>query len=196
MTMLRTLRLAACALAVLGASVSCKKDEPKPSATKAGPATAPKPPEKKLPWYAGDWSGTYKAEVFRLEMTAAEGAVKDWEKDDGSALAGEGSLKLSIAEDRSVSGEATGALGDLVAAGEIDEETLRVRLSPKSPATAEQVGRATLIAKRKGEQLEGKVRTSTGDALKVRVAQVTLTKAEAEPATAKAAPATAAEKKN
>jgi hypothetical protein len=169
---------------------ACKKDDPKPSKALAVPTTAPKPPEKKLPWYAGAWSGTYKAEAVRLEMTAAEGAVKEWEEDDGTALAGEGSLKLAIAEDRTVSGHATGALGDLVAAGEMDGDTLRVRLSPKSPATAEQVGRAIFIAKRKDEKLEGKLHASSGNALKVRIAQVTLSKVEAAQASPPSAPET------
>jgi hypothetical protein len=52
------------------------------------------------------------------------------------------------------------------------------------------VGRATLIAKRKGGQLEGKVHASSGDALKVRIAQVTLTKAEGTSAAPAPAPET------
>lgn len=164
---------------LLGAAVfavGCKKDAPKQEPARPVPVAVAEPAPKPLPWYAGHWTGTYQASLFKIEMTEAEGAVKEWAKDDPSSFTGTGTLELSVSEDHRVSGKADGPLGSLVANGEVDEETLRVSLQPTAPVPADQVTSATLIATRKGDAFEGQLRASTGNSLKARVATVTLAK--------------------
>jgi len=157
--------------------VTCKKDEPKPVAHTDKPPTAgPKAPVRERPWYQGEWSGAYTAKPFRVEMSAKDGAVKEWGEDDGQAFAGQGQLRLLVDQSGNVTGKATGPLGSLVANGEVDGETLRVGLRPDQAITADQIGSGTLLLNRKGDQLEGKLRASTGNSLKLRVASLTLTK--------------------
>jgi hypothetical protein len=166
------------AVVFMGAAVGaegCKKDASKPAAERPAVAAA-QPAPQPTPWYVGEWTGTYRASLFRIEMSDAEGAVKEWAQDDPSSLTGSGSLRLGISEDHRVSGDAKGPLGKLMASGEVDGDTLRVSLKPAAPAPAEQVSSATLLAARKGDSFEGQLRASTGDSLKVRVATVSLTK--------------------
>jgi hypothetical protein len=158
------------------ATASCSKEPPKPAAERPATAAAATPAPKATPWYVGEWTGTYQASVFKIDMTEAQGAVKEWAKDDPDALSGSGTLTLSVAEDRRVSGKAGGPLGELVASGEVDGETLRVALKPAEAAPADRVTSATLIATRRGDGFEGQLRASTGNSLKVRVATLSLTK--------------------
>jgi hypothetical protein len=163
------------AVAVAGAP-GCKKDAPKEQPARPAAPAAAQPAPKPTPWYVGEWSGTYQASLFKIEMTDAEGAVKEWSKDDPSTFTGSGTLKLRVTEDHKVSGDLDGPLGNLAASGEVDGETLRVSLEPAAPAAADQVSHATLIATRRAGAFEGQLRASTGNSLKVRVAAVTLAK--------------------
>lgn len=177
---MRGLARSSVALVVLAGAVAfatgCSKDAPKEHPPRPAAAAPARPAPKPTPWYVGDWNGTYQASIFKIEMTDAEGAVKEWSKDDPAAFTGPGTLKLSVTEDHQVSGKLDGPLGNLVARGEVDGETLRVSLEPAAPAPADQVSHATLIATRKGEAFEGQLRASTGNSLKVRVGAVTLAK--------------------
>lgn len=155
---------------------ACNTDEPKPAVTAAKAPAPTKQPERPLPWYQGDWSGTYAAKPFQVQMSAEDGAVKEWGKDDATSFSGEGQLTLSIDASGTVNGTAKGPLGDLLASGEVDGETLRVGLRPAEPTSADQIGAGTVIANRKGDRLEGELRASTGDSLKLRVASLTLSK--------------------
>jgi hypothetical protein len=163
--------------ATVALTTGCKKEAPKPAPERpAAAAAAESAPTKAAPWYVGDWNGTYQASIFKIEMTEAQGAVKEWAKDDPSSLTGSGSLTLAISEDRQVSGKADGPLGSLVASGEVDGETLRVSLRPAAPVATDKVSSATFIATHKGEGFEGQLRASTGNSLKVRVATLSLSK--------------------
>jgi len=177
---MRGLARSSVALVALAGAVAvatgCKKDAPREQPVRPAAAAASQPASKPTPWYVGEWTGTYQASRFKIEMTDAEGAPKEWSKDDPRAFTGSGTLKLSVTEDHQVSGKLDGPLGNLVATGEVDGETLRVSLEPAAPAPAEQVSHATLIATRKAEAFEGQLRASTGNSLKVRVAAVVLTK--------------------
>jgi hypothetical protein len=168
--------LAAACLTTGALALACDKDEPKPAERPKAAPTVPKAPKKELPWYQGQWSGPFTARLFRVEMSAKEGAIKEWEEDDGAAFAGEGHLQLSVDASGNVSGKASGPLGSLLASGEVDGETLRVGLRPHEPASADQIGTGTVILDRKDDKLEGTLRASTGDSRKLRVASLTLSK--------------------
>jgi len=157
-------------------ALACEKDKPQPAAQSTKPPLPKAPKKKELPWYQGEWSGPFTAKPFRVEMSAKEGAIKEWEEDDGTAFAGEGQLQLSVDANGNVSGKASGPLGYLLASGEVDGETLRVGLRSERPASADQIGTGTLIVDRKGDQLEGTLRASTGDSRKLRIASLTLSK--------------------
>jgi hypothetical protein len=166
------------ALVVVAGAVAvaagCKKDAPQEQVARTALPPAAEAAPKPAPWYVGDWTGTYQASLFKIELTGAEGAVQEWSKDDPSAFTGSGTLKLVVTEDHRVTGSVDGPLGKLVASGEVDGETLRVSLGPAAPVPTDQVSHATLVATRKGDAFEGRLRASTGNSLKVRVAAVTL----------------------
>ena len=147
----------------------------KKAASTASVSAAPAKP--KPPWYVGTWQGKYETQHFLIEMTKKQGAVKNWASDEGEEGAGKGTLSLTISKEKSVQGKASGALGDLEVVGELDEDTLRLRLRPKTPTEASFAG--VIIAKRKGEAFEGTIQASSGDSLKVRDAPIKLTKSGA-----------------
>jgi len=177
------------ALCGLACNEPPKGGSPAPSAsvatasTPSGSASAAPAPEKaQPPWFVGTWSGGYESQHYLIEMSKKEGSVKAWADDPGEIGAGTGKLSLTVGEDRQVTGTSEGPLGTLVAAGELDGDTLRVALSPRDPKGAEASASfaGTLIASRKGEILEGRIQASTGDSQTVRDAPVRLTKGGAQ----------------
>lgn len=179
-------------------AVGCDDDKPKAAPTasatpnaSAVSSAAATPPEKQLPWYAGAWSGTYDAQHFLIEMDKKQGAVRAWSEDDGGRGTGEGSVSLTVTEAGAISGEAKGPLGEHVLSGQVDEDTLRVKLMPKAPGADAFTG--FFLVKKQGEGLEGRLQASSGDSLTVRDAPVKLQKGgSASPAPAPAAPPAAA----
>lgn len=156
--------------ALLGA---CRKEEPKPSPIPAARPTSTKEAVRLLPWHVGTWTCAFDAEVFKTDPSSVKKPPTTPKDDDGRLFVGKGRLELSITDGGQVSGQATGALGTLRASGELDEELLRVWLAPKS-STDDQVGGATLVAARNGTKFEGKLRASTNDSRRLRVASITL----------------------
>jgi hypothetical protein len=191
--------LLAAALCLAACKEKPKASPPAPSASVAA-AAAPSasasaaPAKPKAPWFVGTWSGSYESQHYLIEMSKKQGGVKAWADDPGEAGAGDGKLTLTINEDRQVTGTSQGALGDLLAAGELDGDRLRVALSPRDPRGQEPSASysGTLIAMRRGDALEGRIQASSGDSKTVRDAPVELTKGgtAAEPTTAKANPDT------
>jgi hypothetical protein len=170
-------------LAFLVQSAACGKPEgnaaggaPSASVRPAAPASAAASASAKptqLPGAAGEWTGTYDARHYLIEMSKKEGAVREWEADKGEAHSGKGELLLRIAEDGSVSGSSTGPLGELVITGEFDGERLRLRLSPVNPEK-QPAFFGHLLAERKGEVFKGRLQASSGDSLTVRDAPTEL----------------------
>ncbi len=153
------------------------KSTPAPSASasaKASAAVSAKPAPPPAPWFVGSWQGTYDAQHYLIEMTKKQGGVREWSEDDGGAGEGEGKITLQVTEEKTITGTASGPLGDMVASGQVDEESFRVRLSPKSPG--ERAFNGVFVAKRKGESLSGRLQASTGDSRTVRDAPVELKK--------------------
>jgi hypothetical protein len=127
------------------------------------------------PWYAGKWSGTYKAELSTIVMQRSEGMVPAWAADDGKNAAGMGKLDLEIDPSGLTRGRSEGPLGVLEATGTVDHDTLRVSLVPE----AVEPGKAFhgfLVASRSGDAITGNLQASSGDSLVVRKATVSLEK--------------------
>ncbi len=170
------------ALAFLSLGCDSKGDgaQASPSAAAAAPsasvaaAVSASPTRAPLPAYAGHFEGKYDAKLFRIEMTAAEGAVKQWAEDDGKAFSGSGSIAVDIAEDRRITGTSTGPLGTLRGSGLIDEGRVRVTFLPEEATAPEQAVSATLVGTLEGNLVKGSLQASTGDSLKARTASVEL----------------------
>jgi len=131
-------------------------------------ASLPKPP-----WFVGKWSGKFKTEAYRIDMTPAQGAVAEWSKDAGKTGVGEVTLELEMTADGDVSGTGDGALGKMVADGHVSGDDVRVRLSTPT-AEAASAFSGVLLAAHSGGTLKGKLQVSTGDSLLVRRAEVSL----------------------
>jgi hypothetical protein len=137
----------------------------------------------------GNFTGTYEASHYLIEMERKHGGVAAWSKDDGEKSSGKGTVALSIDESGRVTGSAQGPLGEMTASGQVEADTLRVRLSPKNPG-ADGSFAGIVVARRKKEGFEGRLQASTGDSLTVRDAPVTLSKAGSAPAPAGSAAGT------
>ena len=140
-----------------------------PAASGSAIAAASAAPAK--PWYEGAWQGTYKAELLRLETAA--GGVKKWKDDDGSTASGEGKLSLQAAADGTVSGSASGPLGEHTVAGKVEGDRVALSLIP---AQAEGF-RGVILASQQGDGMQGSLIVATGDSLTARKASVTLARA-------------------
>ena len=152
---------------------------PSASARPAGSASAAQPsPEKSQGFFTGEWSGTYEARQYLIEMTKQQGAVKNWSEDKGQEHTGKGALSLRIAEDGSVSGSSSGPLGELSATGALDGDVVRVRFTPVT--ATERAFSGWLLAKRDGDALKGRLQAGTGDSNTVRDAPVELRRGGAE----------------
>lgn len=123
------------------------------------------------PWYEGAWQGTYKAELLRIETAA--GGVKQWKEDDGSKASGEGKLSLEATSDGTVSGSATGPLGEHSVSGKVDGDRVALSLTP---AQADGF-RGVILASQADGGIQGTLNASTGDSLQARRATVTLSRA-------------------
>jgi hypothetical protein len=139
-----------------------------PSAAAAPKASAAAPA---LAWYEGAWQGTYKAELLRIETAA--GGVKQWKEDDGSKASGEGKLSLEATSDGTVTGSATGPLGEHSVSGKVDGDRVALSLTP----TQADGFRGLILASQADGGMQGTLNASTGDSLQARRATVTLARA-------------------
>lgn len=185
------MRVERCAGGVLLAVALLGCDEEKPAtpaaSAKASASASAAPPEKPKPWFEGTWTGSYEAKKQPIEMSKKEGAVWQWEKDDGGTGSGKGTLSLTVAEDGAITGTASGALGEQVVSGRVVDEEFRLRLKPKDMADIEAFG-GTMTGKRDGDEVKGELKASSGDSINVRKASVTLEKQGAAAAAGSAKP--------
>lgn len=167
------------ALLCSGAALACR-EAPAPDArsnSSAAPApsvVAPPPSAAAVarPWYEGTWTGSYNANLNRIEL--AVGGVRAWKEDDGKAASGPGSIQLSVSKDGVVSGEAEGPLGPLGVTGSADDGAFRLVFAPRSGEL--NAFRGAVVAVRKNDTVNGILRVSSGDSLTVRSAAVELTR--------------------
>jgi hypothetical protein len=170
---------------IVSAALGCDKAETSPTASTASaktpvasaaaPASASAAPVAQAAWYVGKWSGSYEAQHYLIEVKKGEG-LKQWADDEGKEGAGDGKLELDVGQDGTISGTASGVLGEMLASGRVDEESFRVQLKPKNPTEASFQG--FFVAKREGAAVKGRLSASSGDSLKVRDAPVKLEKSK------------------
>jgi hypothetical protein len=164
-------RIALLLLLATACQQSPKTDAPARSAAPivAAPSASATPPRASL---TGAWQGVYQAELFRIELPA--GGVKEWKQDDGKKSSGEGKLSLQAEPDGSVTGNASGALGELLIVGHVDGDRMTLTLTP-----AQSDGfHGVILASQTPEGVKGTLSASTADSLQVRQASVTLTRAD------------------
>ena len=119
-------------------------------------------------WYEGAWQGSYKAELLRLQTAA--GGVKQWKDDDGSKASGEGKLSLEATADGTVTGSASGPLGEQRVAGRVEGDRVSLSLIP----TEAEGFRGVILASQQEGGMKGTLNVATGDSLTARQASVTL----------------------
>lgn len=144
------------------------------SAAANASAAAPAPSASAAPakaWFEGSWQGAFQAELLRIELPA--GGLKEWKNDDGKKASGEGKLSLEAKPDGSVSGTASGALGELTVAGQVDGDRAALTLTSAQPEGFHGV----ILATQTPEGMKGTLNASSGDSLQVRQAAVTLSRA-------------------
>jgi hypothetical protein len=193
------------ALLLILPTTGCQNERPNLEAVRSSLPAPSAPPARSAPSgsaaaasnaLASTWTGSYDARHHAIEMSKKEGAVRDWSEDDGKLHSGTGKIALTIGDDGAVTGSSTGALGELVVAGELDGDTLRLKLTPRDPG-AEKAFFGTLIAKRSSGMFVGKIQASSGDSLTVRNAPVELRPGTSNPAvtggSGSAAPASSAQ---
>ncbi|HEX2874774.1 MAG TPA: hypothetical protein VHP33_26165 [Polyangiaceae bacterium] len=166
--------LAALLLAGAGCQQAPKVDPAATGSVAVNASAAPAPSASAAPakaWFEGSWQGTFQAELLRIELPA--GGVKEWKNDDGKKASGEGKLSLEAKPDGSVSGTATGALGDLTVTGQVDGDRAALTLTSPQPEGFHGV----ILATQTPEGMKGTLNASSGDSLQVRQAAVTLSRA-------------------
>ena len=166
-----SLLAAGAVLALLGACKGQGSAATGSASAQAAPASASAAPAAKpKPWFAGGFAGEYAAKLLPVEIKV--GAVREWSKDDGKLASGPGKLTLQIDDAGFVEGTSEGALGPSHISGKVEDDTLRVQLSPND----EDGLRGVLVATRDGDGFKGSIQASTGDSLQVRQANVELKK--------------------
>lgn len=156
--------------------LACKEAPEQSTAPKAASAAssaqaAPAPSAAPKAWYEGAWQGTYKAELQKLETAA--GGPKAWKEDDGSKASGEGKLSLEAAADGTVTGTATGPLGEHTVSGKIEGEHVALSLVPKESEGF----RGLILASQKESGIQGNLSASSADSLVARRGAVSLSRA-------------------
>jgi hypothetical protein len=136
------------------------------SAAPTGSATAP--------GLSGVWEGKYDAKKGEIALPPKV-PEKTWKKDDGKTAAGAGSITLTIGPSGEVTGQSTGALGDLDLTGRVEGSIVRASVMPKDP-TAPPSMTGVLVGMLKGDVIQADLKAAGPDASIVREAKVELRK--------------------
>jgi len=160
----------ALALPLLPACKSPPNSAPAASSAVASATPAPVTSVAAKPWFSGAFSGAYEAKLAPVEVQT--GAIREWKADDGKAASGPGKLDLHIDDNGVVDGSSEGSLGASTASGKVEDDALRVTLTPKDATGLHGV----LVATREGEGFRGSIQASGSDSVKVRSATVELKK--------------------
>lgn len=124
------------------------------------------------------FAGAYTAERGVIDAVPVRDRLPAWDEDDGSRAVGSGTLAVDLDPSGIASGTAAGALGDQLVAGFLDGDTLRLRLTPATPAAAVPFA-GVVLATRVGVGYEGELQVSSGDSRLIRRGKVTLAPAPA-----------------
>ncbi|HEU5074829.1 MAG TPA: hypothetical protein VFU02_11655, partial [Polyangiaceae bacterium] len=101
---------------------------------------------------------------------------KAWADEADTKATGKGELLLKIDETGKVTGTVTGPLGELAAAGMVDDKTLRVNFQPTKALAPPEMFNGVLLAEKSDAGFAGDLKASSGDSLTVRKASVVLSK--------------------
>src|SRR5690606_28830816 len=112
----------------------------------------------------------------QIEQTKEEGKIKAWADEADTKATGKGELTLKIDEAGKATGTVTGPLGELTAAGLVEDQTLRVNLQPTKLLTPPEMFNGVLLAEKSDQGFTGDLKASSGDSLTVRKASVVLSK--------------------
>ncbi len=123
---------------------------------------------------AGAWSGEYGAKKVKPSLDKGV-KEKTWEKDDGTASAGKGTIEITVAPDGTVTGRVLGPLGPGALSGWADDKGLAAALVPESSAADAMAG--TLSVEQQSASLVGSLQASSGSAEIAREASVRLERA-------------------
>jgi hypothetical protein len=171
--------------ALLGACEKKASTEAAASASASAAASAPSAEtsaEPEAPWFVGTWQASLDVERYAMEMKKSEGAVKDWEQDEGKEGTGKAILKFTLDENSQATGTVEGALGALGVSGVLEEETLRLKLMAQNPGEPGATYNGVIVATKTDDGFTGELKASSGDSLKVRRASVAITKGGSEKA--------------
>jgi hypothetical protein len=126
-------------------------------------------------WFLGSWQGTYQAELRRIEV--ALGGVKEWKQDEGKLAVGTGKLSLEAKTDGSVTGSASGPLGEQTVSGHIEGDRVALTLTSAEPNGFHGV----VVGTQDGAGIVATLSASSGDSLVARQGKVSLSKSAAAP---------------
>lgn len=147
---------------------------PAPSASTSSASSAPSASAAPVTkWYSGTWSGKVTVARQELDVAADAGRLRVWDQDDGAVATGEGALTVTFDAAGIASGRASGPLGELVVTGAVEGDAVRLALVPAAASVAAFTG--YVVLNRKGDELEGVLKASSGDSALVRRAAVKLT---------------------
>jgi hypothetical protein len=112
--------------------------------------------------------------VHRIELPPKAGGLPEWAAASAEPPGrdGQGTLTVTVNADGTVTGSATGSLGDQDVRGIFDGDSFTARLIPKAASATAYSG--TLVARRTEARAEGTLSASTGDGRTVRAGKVTL----------------------
>lgn len=122
-------------------------------------------------WFEGAWQGRFQAELLRIETAA--GGVKEWKLDDGKPASGPGRIELAVTADGTVSGSASGALGELAVTGQVEADRVALTLASALPDGFH----GFALASQSPEGMQGTLNASSADSLQVRQAKLSFTRA-------------------
>jgi hypothetical protein len=149
------------------------------SSASAGLTTAPpsaSAPSARSTWFAGEWTGTYRAAAHRIDLPTNRGGIPEWKIDDGKAYVGPGTVEIHCGTDGTVSGKLHGSLGDQDLLGDADDQSLHARILPNGTAPSALAG--TLTMTRSGADVAGDLSASTADGRLARTATLNLTRSQ------------------
>jgi hypothetical protein len=141
-----------------------------PAIEPAASAAPPAPPTGSAA--GGSWSGSYDSVAHRLELPPKLGGLPVWKIDDGKRGAGHGKIMITVQADGTVSGTATGPLGDEAVRGAIEGGAFSARLVPSSTDLPGYSG--TLVGHRDGDHLTGTLAAASSDGVVAREGTLTL----------------------
>jgi hypothetical protein len=139
----------------------------------AAASSSPVPTAQTGSTCAGKYQGEYAVSHVKPALSRKQGAPEQWEKDDGTTLAGKGTLTLQVDSNNVVSGSAEGALGQQTLRGFCDETALRVQLDSAGDELGK-IQNAYFVADMSGNQAAGTLAAATGDSLLRRAGPVTV----------------------